>query len=207
MTWWIVLLLVGAALSPLVWLRPSPQQRGQMVRLAARAWSLACSWGSSSGRTGWRNNRRNAVPIPPGSAARGAVTAGATGRSRRGSGATSGASPAPMRSCWNASVALPADVYKVEATPQMISLFWGERGGEGSFGRGGIAGATGLMAFCFRVIIQLLNAGARGLERPCVTRRQSHRVALHPFGASDGQLTIAGFSLNVRPPKSNGRMN
>jgi len=26
--------------------------------------------------------------------------------------------------------ALPADVYKVEATPQMISLFWGERGGE-----------------------------------------------------------------------------
>ena len=25
---------------------------------------------------------------------------------------------------------LPGDVYKVEATPQMVSLFWGERGGE-----------------------------------------------------------------------------
>ena len=46
MTWWIVLLLVGAALSPLVWLRPSPQQRGQMeLRLAARRLGLGMQLG------------------------------------------------------------------------------------------------------------------------------------------------------------------
>ena len=46
MTWWIVLLLVGAALSPLVWLRPLPQQRGQMeLRLAARRLGLGMQLG------------------------------------------------------------------------------------------------------------------------------------------------------------------
>jgi hypothetical protein len=131
MTWWIVLLLVGAALSPLVWLRPSPRQRGQMeLRLAARRLGL----GMQLSQQDWPHWLTGS---PPGSCAQ-------YHRARRPGRDDSWLywQVAPGQWCnqWREPCTdavmlerlqgLPADVYKVEAGPQMVVLYWGERGGE-----------------------------------------------------------------------------
>lgn len=132
MTWWIVVLLVAAALSPLVWLRPSPRQRGQMeMRLAARRLGL----GMQLAQQEWPHWLPD---HPPASCA----------QYHRGRRAGRGDSwsywqIAPGQWCnqWREPCGdealladlqgLPADVYKAEAGPRMIALYWGERGGEG----------------------------------------------------------------------------
>lgn len=131
MNWWIVLLLVGAALSPLVWLRPSPRQRGQMaLRLAARRLGL----GMQLSQQVWPHWL---AASPPASCAQ-------YHRGRRPGRADSWTywQVAPGQWCnqWREPCTdavmlerlqgLPADVYKVEAVPQMVALYWGERGGE-----------------------------------------------------------------------------
>ena len=131
MTGWIVVLLIAMALSPLVWLRPSRRQSGQMAqRLAARRLGLAMQL-SQQEWPHWLPHQ------PPGTCAQ-------YHRGRRAGRSDSWSywQVAPGQWCnqWREPCAdaamlerlqaLPADVYKVEATPQMISLFWGERGGE-----------------------------------------------------------------------------
>ena len=131
MTWWIVLLLVGAALSPLVWLRPSPQQRGQMeLRLAARRLGL----GMQLGQQQWPHWLEKQPPERCAQYHRGRRA----GRSDSwsywqvapGQWCNQWREPCADAAMLERLQALPADVYKVEASPQMISLFWGERGGE-----------------------------------------------------------------------------
>lgn len=131
MTWWIVVLLVGAALSPLVWLRPSPRQRGQMaLRLAARRMGL----GMQLAQQDWPHWLASS---PPASCAQ-------YHRARQGGHKDSWsywqAAPGQWLNQWREPCVdarvleqlrgLPVDVYKVEAGPQIIALYWGERGGE-----------------------------------------------------------------------------
>lgn len=131
MTWWVVLLLIGAALSPLVWLRPSPRQRGQMaLRLAARRLGLGMQL-SQQDWPHWFEGH------PPASCAQ-----YHRGRRRGVSDTWSYWQTAPGQWCnqWREPCVdagmleklqrLPVDVYKVEAGPQMVALYWGERGEE-----------------------------------------------------------------------------
>jgi hypothetical protein len=131
MTWWIVLLLVGAALSPLVWLRPSPRQRGQMeLRLAARRQGL----GMQLGQQEWPHWLEVQPPERCAQYHRGRRAG------RRDSWAYWQTAPGRWCNQWREPCvdalmlerlcSLPADVYKVEASAQMVSLYWGERGGE-----------------------------------------------------------------------------
>ncbi|WP_252271601.1 hypothetical protein [Pseudomonas subflava] len=131
MTWWIVLLLVGVALSPLVWLRPSHRQRGQMeLRLAARRMGL----GMQLGRQEWPHWLEGNPPERCAHYHRGRRPG------RSDSWAYWQIAPGQWCNQWREPCAdaamlerlhgLPADVYKVEADTQMVSLYWGERGGE-----------------------------------------------------------------------------
>ncbi|VXC39843.1 conserved hypothetical protein [Pseudomonas sp. 8AS] len=136
MTWWIVVLLVGVALSPLVWLRPSRRQSGQMaLRLAARRLGL----GMQLVQQEWPHWLECS---PPGSCAQ---YHRARRRGRQDSWSYWQAQPGQWLNQWREPCAdeqllaqlrqLPADVYKVEAGPQMLALYWGERGGEAELQR------------------------------------------------------------------------
>ncbi len=128
MTFWIVALLVGVALSPLAWLRPSRRQSRQMeLRMQARRIGLAMQLS----REEWPHWLSSEPPSP----------CAQYHRARR----------AGHQDCWcywqvapgqwlnqwrepceDARVlaqlqSLPADVFKVEAGKQMIALCWGER--------------------------------------------------------------------------------
>lgn len=131
MTGWIVVLLIVAMLSPLVWLRPSRRQSGQMAqRLAARRLGLAMQLSQPEWPHWLACN-------PPGTCAQ-------YHRGRRGGRDDSWVywQTAPgewlnqwREPCTDAALlerlaTLPADVYKVEASRQMVALYWGERGGE-----------------------------------------------------------------------------
>ncbi|AYC33448.1 hypothetical protein D3880_14255 [Pseudomonas cavernae] len=129
MTWWIVILLLLAGLSPLVWLRPSQHQGRQMaMRLAARRMGLAMQLA----RQDWPHWLPQEPPSPC-----------AQYHSPRRSGHADSWSywqlaPGQWVNQWREPCAdaallerlagLPADVYKVEASKQMIALYWGERG-------------------------------------------------------------------------------
>ncbi|MWV16078.1 hypothetical protein F3I16_08450 [Pseudomonas sp. L-22-4S-12] len=136
MTWWIVVLLVGVALSPLVWLRPSRRQSGQMaLRLAARRLGL----GMQLVQQEWPHWLECS---PPGSCAQ---YHRARRRGRQDSWCYWQAQPGQWLNQWREPCAdeqllaqlrqLPTDVYKVEAGPQMLALYWGERGGEAELQR------------------------------------------------------------------------
>ncbi|WP_375738425.1 hypothetical protein [Pseudomonas boanensis] len=128
MTFWIVLLLLLAVLSPLVWLLPSKRLRGRMeLRLEARRMGLAMQLS----RQEWPHWLKEE---PPGSCAQ-YHRARLRGRDswcywQDGPGAWVNQWREP---CADARLlahlaGLPADVYKVEASAQMIALWWGERG-------------------------------------------------------------------------------
>lgn len=131
MTGWIVVLLIAMALSPLVWLRPSRRQSGQMAqRLAARRLGLAMQLSQQE----WPHWL---VRQPPGTCAQ-------YHRARRAGRSDSWsywqAEPGHWLNQWREPCldtlvlaqlsSLPADVYKAEASPQMLALYWGERGGD-----------------------------------------------------------------------------
>ncbi|WP_373388606.1 hypothetical protein [Pseudomonas alcaligenes] len=136
MTWWIVLLMVAVALSPLVWLRPSRRQSGQMAqRLAARRMGL----GMQLSQQEWPHWLSGSAPDNCAQYYR--------GRRAGRSDSWSYWQTAPGQWCnqWREPCVdavllahlqtLPADVYKVEAGPQMVALYWGERGGEAELQR------------------------------------------------------------------------
>ena len=136
MTWWIVLLLVGAALSPLVWLRPSPRQRGQMeLRLAARRLGLGMQL-SQQEWPHWFERH------PPASCAqyhcgrrRGVHEHWSYWQTAPGQWCNQWREPCVDVNLLEQLQRLPADVYKVEAGPQMVALYWGEDGGEAELQR------------------------------------------------------------------------
>lgn len=129
MTVWIVVLLVAVVLSPLAWLRPSRRQQGRMaIRMAARSKGL----GMQMSRQEWPHWLPEEPPSPCPQYHR--------ARRRRASDSwcywqmNAGEWVNQWREpCTDATLlphlhTLPADVYKVEATTQMISLCWGEKG-------------------------------------------------------------------------------
>ncbi|MBX9714463.1 MAG: hypothetical protein K2X58_11935 [Pseudomonadaceae bacterium] len=128
MTFWIVALLVGAALSPLAWLRPSRRQSRQMeLRLEARRMGLAMQLS----REEWPHWLLSEPPSP----------CAQYHRSRRAGHQDSWCywqlEPGQWLNRWREPCedarlltqlqTLPADVFKVEASPQMIALCWGEK--------------------------------------------------------------------------------
>lgn len=126
---WIVLLLLAFVLSPLSWLIPSRRQRGQMdVRLQARRMGLGMQL-SSQQWPHWLTRE------PPGTCAQ---YHRARRRGHRDSWCYWQAAPGAWLNQWRepctdealaAQLAcLPADVYKVEASVQMVAVYWGERG-------------------------------------------------------------------------------
>lgn len=128
MTGWIVVALLIVALSPLVWLVPSRRQRGQMdVRLQARRMGLTMQLA----RTEWPYWMSNTPPSPcpqyhhprP----RGRQDSWSYWQSAPGTWLNKWQEPCPDQALAEQLAGLPADVYQVEATPQMIALFWGER--------------------------------------------------------------------------------
>lgn len=145
MTWWIVVLMVGMALSPLVWLRPSRHQNGQMAqRLAARRLGL----GMQLTQQEWPHWLESS---PPDSCAQyhrarrsGRDDCWSYWQSAPGQWVNQWREPCSDTVLQECLRGLPADVYKVEAGTQMIALYWGERGGEAELNA--IAGALAQLA-------------------------------------------------------------
>ena len=129
MTLWIVLLLLACVLSPLAWLIPSRAQRGQMdVRLRARRMGLAMQL-SRQEWPHWLETK------PPSACAqyhlgrrRGQVDSWCYWQVEPGRWLNRWREPCAEASLAEQLARLPADVFKVEATPQMVALCWGERG-------------------------------------------------------------------------------
>lgn len=136
MTGWIVVLLIAVALSPLVWLRPSRRQSGQMAqRLAARRLGLAMQL-SHQEWPHWLPNQ------PPGTCAQyhcarrgGRSDSWSYWQTEPGQWLNQWREPCADATLLERLARLPADVYKVEASRQMLALYWGERGGEAELQR------------------------------------------------------------------------
>jgi hypothetical protein len=129
MTVWIVVSILAVVLSPLAWLRPSRKQGGQMaLRMEARRIGLAMQLAPQE----WPHWLE---PEPPSPCAQ-------YHRPRRGNQPACWiywqSAPGVWVNQWREVCQdesllihfrkLPANVYKVEADKQMITLYWGERG-------------------------------------------------------------------------------
>ena len=128
---WIVLLLLAFVLSPLSWLIPSRRQRVQMdVRQQARRMGL----GMQLARQQWPHWLEQA---PSGTCAE---YHRARRRDQRDTWCYWQSAPGLWVNQWREPcddavlseqlAHLPLDVYKVEATAQMVALYWGERAAE-----------------------------------------------------------------------------
>ncbi len=129
MTLWLVLFLLLAVLSPLVWLVPSKGQRGRMeLRMQARRMGLAMQLS--------RQEWPHWLPVePPASCAqyhrprpRGAPGSWCYWQVAPGQWQNQWREPLEDPAMLARFAGLPADVYKIEANSQMIALCWGERG-------------------------------------------------------------------------------
>lgn len=144
MTFWLVAFLLLAVLSPLVWLLPSKGQRGRMdLRLQARRMGLAMQLS--------RQDWPHWLPQePPGSCAqyhrprlRGR-DAWCYWQSEPGVWLNQWREPCEDAALLAHLQALPKDVYKIEASSQMVALYWGERGNAEDLAR--IAGVLKALA-------------------------------------------------------------
>ena len=129
MTVWIVVSILALVLSPLAWLRPSRRQSGRMaLRMEARRMGLSMQLATQD----WPHWLG---PEPPGSWAQ-------FHRPRRSTKPDVWcywqSAPGHWVNQWQEACVderllaqfnkLPANVYKIEATAQMIALYWGEKG-------------------------------------------------------------------------------
>lgn len=128
---WIPLLLVALALSPLAWLVQSRRQRGQMdVRLQARRMGVAMQLMPQD----WPHWLERLPPSPCPQYHR------VRRRGRQDSWCYWQYEPGQWLNKWREPcedsvllaqlLELPADVFKAEASTQVVVLYWGERGGE-----------------------------------------------------------------------------
>ena len=126
---WFLLLLLAFLLSPLAWLVPSRHQRGQMdVRLQARQMGVAMQL-SRQEWPHWLPRQ------PPGSCPqyhrarrRGQVDSWCYWQLEPGQWVNKWRELCPDQDLLEQLQGLPADAYKAEATAQMLSVCWGERG-------------------------------------------------------------------------------
>jgi hypothetical protein len=127
---WFALLLLAVMLSPLTWLAPSRRQRGLMdVRMQARRLGVAMQL-SPQEWPHWLSS------LPPDSCPQ-YYRARRPGRSdswcywqlEPGQWVNRWREPCADQPLMALLQVLPVDVFKVEASDQMLSVCWGERGG------------------------------------------------------------------------------
>ena len=128
MTGWIVVALLVVALSPLVWLVPSRRQRGQMdVRMQARRMGLTMQLARTEWPYWMSNTPPNPCPQYHHPRPLGRQDSWSYWQSEPGKWLNKWQEPCADNALAEQLGTLPADVYKAEATPQMVALFWGER--------------------------------------------------------------------------------
>lgn len=128
MTPWIVLLLLAVVLSPVALLMPSRHQRGRMdMRMQARRLGLAMQLS----RQEWPHWLSVTPPSPCPqyyrARRRGQVDSWCYWQMAPGNWVNQWREPCPDALLLEQLCSLPADVYKAEASVQMVSLYWGER--------------------------------------------------------------------------------
>jgi hypothetical protein len=129
MTVWIVLLLLLVALSPLTWLLPSRSQRGQMtLRLQARHLGLAMQLSHEQWPYWLQCSPPRACPQYHRARTRGRRDVWAYWQSEPGVWLNKWQEPCADERLAAQLLTLPSDVYKAEATVQMVALCWNEHG-------------------------------------------------------------------------------
>ena len=131
MTVWIVVSILALILSPLVWLRPSRNQSGRMaMRMEARRIGLAMQLMPQQ----WPHWLPKEPPDPCAQYHRprraGASSAWSYWQTEPGVWLNQWREPCTAPELSSHFATLPADVYKIEAGPQLIALYWGEKGDE-----------------------------------------------------------------------------
>ena len=127
MSFWIVALLIGVALSPLAWLRPSPRQNRQMAqRLAARGMGLGMQLASETWPHWLPKEPPGRCPQYHRGRRRGNDDHWCYWQAGAGQWLNQWQEPCVDGRVLEQLARLPSDVYKVEAGRQMISVFWGE---------------------------------------------------------------------------------
>ncbi len=131
MTVWIVLSILALILSPLAWLRPSRNQSGKMsLRMAARRMGLAMQLTPVQ----WPHWLGQSAPDPCAQYHRprrqGRADQWVYWQSTPGEWLNQWREPLQEAHLQALFARLPGNVFKVEAGPQLLSLYWGEKGEE-----------------------------------------------------------------------------
>ena len=131
MTVWLVVSILALILSPLAWLRPSRKQSEQMsLRLAGRRIGLAMQLAPQQ----WPHWLEQQPPSPCPQYHRprrkGRDDCWAYWQVNPGVWWNKWREPCEDTRLAKALAVLPSNVYMIEATTQMIALYWGERGDE-----------------------------------------------------------------------------
>lgn len=126
---WIVVSILALVLSPMVWLRPSRNQSGQMaMRLEARRMGLAMQLVPQQ----WPHWLPKEPPNPCAQYHRprraGRSDQWCYWQTEPGLWLNQWREPCADASVHEQLKDLPGNVYKVEAGPQLVALYWGERG-------------------------------------------------------------------------------
>lgn len=127
MSLWIVAVLIGVALSPLAWLRPSTRQTRQMAqRLAARGMGLGMQLASETWPHWLAKEPPSRCPQYHRARRRGNEEQWCYWQADVGRWLNQWQEACVDVHVLEQLLRLPSDVYKVEADKQMISVFWGE---------------------------------------------------------------------------------
>ncbi|MFQ6571742.1 hypothetical protein [Pseudomonas sp. UM16] len=129
MTVWVVVSILALILSPLAWLRPSRNQSGRMaLRMEARRMGLNMQLTPQQ----WPHWLPSEPPSPCAQFVRprrqGRVDSWSYWQTTPGTWLNQWREPCADPQLAEHFARLPDNVYKVEAGPQMIALYWGERG-------------------------------------------------------------------------------
>ncbi|WPO98495.1 hypothetical protein SFA35_17895 [Pseudomonas sp. HR96] len=129
MTVWIVVSILALVLSPLAWLMPSRNQSGKMdLRLQARRMGLAMQLAPQQ----WPHWLPSEPPSPCAEYHRprraGAADRWSYWQTTPGTWLNQWREPCEDARLQPLLATLPANVYKVEAGEQMMTLYWGEKG-------------------------------------------------------------------------------
>ncbi len=129
MTVWMVVSILALILSPLAWLRPSRNQSGRMaLRMEARRMGLNMQLTQQQ----WPHWLPKEPPSPCAQYLRprrqGRVDSWSYWQTAPGTWLNQWREPCADAVLNEQFSRLPDNVYKVEAGPQMISLYWGEHG-------------------------------------------------------------------------------
>lgn len=127
MSVWIIALLVGVALSPLAWLRPSSRQSRQMAqRLTARSMGLGMQLASETWPHWLREEPPSRCPQYYRARRSGNEDQWCYWQIAAGQWLNQWREPCADGRVLAQLERLPTDVFKVESGKQMIAVFWGE---------------------------------------------------------------------------------